>query len=191
MDALLTSLTSVTLAEIGDKTQLLALFLATRFTSKTSIIFGILVATVVNHAASAWFGSWVTTQLPESWTHWLIGISFIAVACWLLIPDKDEGNDSALLKMGAFWATLLLFSLAEIGDKTQVATILLGANFTNTIAVIIGSTLGMLLANLPMIYAGHILLNSRFNKFNSNQTRRLAFAIFLTLGIITLLTPFF
>ncbi len=93
--------------------------------------------------------------------------------------------------MGAFWATLLLFSLAEIGDKTQVATILLGANFTNTLAVIIGSTLGMLLANIPMIYAAHLLLESRFNKFNSNQTRRLAFAIFLTLGMITLLTPFY
>jgi len=182
MDALLYSFTGVAIAEIGDKTQLLSLFLVARFRSRLSIIAGILVATLLNHAASAWFGAWVAQFIPANWHAWLLGGSFIAVALWLLIPDKDDSEDSQILQYGAFVASCVLFFLAEIGDKTQIATVLLAATYSQTWLVIIGTTLGMLAANVPVVYAGRWILE----RVPLDWARRAACAVFMLLGIATI-----
>lgn len=182
MDALLYSFTGVAIAEIGDKTQLLSLFLAARFRSRGAIIAGILVATLLNHAASAWFGAWVAQFIPASWHAWLLGGSFIAVALWLLIPDKDDSGESELLKYGAFAASCLLFFVAEIGDKTQIATVLLAAVYPQTWLVVIGTTLGMLAANVPVVYAGRWILE----RLPMAWARLAACAVFMLLGIATI-----
>ncbi len=181
-DAFVASFASVTVAEIGDKTQLLSLFLAARFRSRGAIIAGILVATLLNHAASAWFGAWVAQFIPQGWHSWLLGGSFIAVALWLLIPDKDDSEEVSVLKYGAFFASCILFFLAEIGDKTQVATVLLAATYPQIWQVIVGTTLGMLAANVPVVYAGSWLLE----RISLDWARRIACAIFILLGIITI-----
>lgn len=182
-DAFVASFASVAVAEIGDKTQLLSLFLAARFRSRGAIIAGILVATLLNHAASAWFGAWVAQFIPEGWHSWLLGGSFIAVALWLLIPDKDDSEEVSVLKYGAFFASCILFFLAEIGDKTQVATVLLAATYPQTWQVILGTTIGMLAANVPVVYAGSWLLE----RISLDWARRVACAIFMLLGVITIL----
>lgn len=182
-DAFVASFASVAVAEIGDKTQLLSLFLAARFRSRGAIIAGILVATLLNHAASAWFGAWVAQFIPEGWHSWLLGGSFIAVALWLLIPDKDDSEEVSVLKYGAFFASCILFFLAEIGDKTQVATVLLAATYPETWQVILGTTIGMLAANVPVVYAGSWLLE----RISLDWARRVACAIFMLLGVITIL----
>jgi putative Ca2+/H+ antiporter (TMEM165/GDT1 family) len=182
-DAFVASFASVAVAEIGDKTQLLSLFLAARFRSRGAIIAGILVATLLNHAASAWFGAWVVQFIPEGWHSWLLGGSFIAVALWLLIPDKDDSEEVSVLKYGAFFASCILFFLAEIGDKTQVATVLLAATYPQTWQVILGTTIGMLAANVPVVYAGSWLLE----RISLDWARRVACAIFMLLGVITIL----
>lgn len=182
-DAFVASFASVAVAEIGDKTQLLSLFLAARFRSRGAIIAGILVATLLNHAASAWFGAWVAQFIPEGWHAWLLGGSFIAVALWLLIPDKDDSEEVSVLKYGAFFASCILFFLAEIGDKTQVATVLLAATYPETWQVILGTTIGMLAANVPVVYAGSWLLE----RISLDWARRVACAIFLLLGVVTIL----
>jgi len=182
MDAFLSSLTAVTIAEIGDKTQLLSLFLAARFRNKTAIIAGILLATLLNHAASAWFGAWIAQFIPTGWHAWLLGGSFIAVALWLLIPDKDDSDETSLLRYGAFVASTVLFFLAEIGDKTQIATVILAATYEATSMVIIGSTLGMLLANVPVVYLGHYILQ----RISLEWARRAACLVFLLLGLLTI-----
>ncbi|MDF3126265.1 MULTISPECIES: TMEM165/GDT1 family protein [Rheinheimera] len=181
-DAFVASFASVAVAEIGDKTQLLSLFLAARFRSRGAIIAGILVATLLNHAASAWFGAWVAQFIPEGWHAWLLGGSFIAVALWLLIPDKDDSEEVSVLKYGAFFASCILFFLAEIGDKTQVATVLLAATYPETWQVIFGTTIGMLAANVPVVYAGSWLLE----RISLDWARRVACAIFMLLGVITI-----
>jgi putative Ca2+/H+ antiporter (TMEM165/GDT1 family) len=180
-DAFVASFASVTVAEIGDKTQLLSLFLAARFRSRGAIIAGILVATLLNHAASAWFGAWVAQFIPQGWHAWLLGGSFIAVALWLLIPDKDDSEEVGLLRFGAFFASCILFFLAEIGDKTQVATVLLAATYPQTWQVILGTTMGMLAANVPVVYAGSWLLE----RISLDWARRVACAIFMLLGVLT------
>ncbi len=185
MEALFTSTSTVALAEMGDKTQLLALFLATRFASKTPIVLGILIATLLNHAVSAWFGSTIAAWIPTYFASWIVGFSFIAVGFWLLIPDKDDSEDNQLLKYGAFCATFMLFFLAEIGDKTQIATVLLGAHYGSVWAVLIGSTLGMMMANVPVVFAGRWLMD----KVDANCTRKLACVLFIIIGIITIVTP--
>ncbi len=182
-DAFVASFASVAVAEIGDKTQLLSLFLAARFRSRGAIIAGILVATLLNHAASAWFGAWVAQFIPEGWHAWLLGGSFIAVALWLLIPDKDDSEEVSVLKYGAFFASCILFFLAEIGDKTQVATVLLAATYPETWQVILGTTIGMLAANVPVVYAGSWLLE----RISLDWARRVACTIFMLLGVITIL----
>ncbi|MDR7121299.1 TMEM165/GDT1 family protein [Rheinheimera soli] len=182
-DAFVASFASVAVAEIGDKTQLLSLFLAARFRSRGAIIAGILVATLLNHAASAWFGAWVAQFIPEGWHAWLLGGSFIAVALWLLIPDKDDSEEVSVLKYGAFFASCILFFLAEIGDKTQVATVLLAATYPETWQVIFGTTIGMLAANVPVVYAGSWLLE----RISLDWARRVACAIFMLLGVLTIL----
>ncbi|MBU0914293.1 MAG: TMEM165/GDT1 family protein [Gammaproteobacteria bacterium] len=181
-DAFVASFASVAVAEIGDKTQLLSLFLAARFRSRGAIIAGILVATLLNHAASAWFGAWVAQFIPEGWHAWLLGGSFIAVALWLLIPDKDDSEEVSVLKYGAFFASCILFFLAEIGDKTQVATVLLAATYPETWQVILGTTIGMLAANVPVVYAGSWLLE----RISLDWARRVACAIFMLLGVVTI-----
>lgn len=182
-DAFVASFASVAVAEIGDKTQLLSLFLAARFRSRGAIIAGILVATLLNHAASAWFGAWVAQFIPQGWHAWLLGGSFIAVALWLLIPDKDDSEEVSVLKYGAFFASCILFFLAEIGDKTQVATVLLAATYPETWQVILGTTIGMLAANVPVVYAGSWLLE----RISLDWARRVACAIFMLLGVVTIL----
>ncbi|MDP5189457.1 TMEM165/GDT1 family protein [Rheinheimera baltica] len=180
MDAFLSSFTVVAIAEIGDKTQLLSLFLAARFRAKGAIIAGILVATLLNHAASAWLGVWLSQFIPSGWHQWLLGGSFIAVALWLLIPDKDDSGDTGVLRFGAFFASCVLFFLAEIGDKTQIATVILAASFEQSVwLVIVGTTLGMLAANVPVVYAGSWLLQ----KVSLQWARRSACGVFIVLGI--------
>ncbi len=158
MDAFIASTLAVAIAEIGDKTQLLSLFLVARYAQRLPIILGIFVATVLNHALSAWLGAWVAQWLPETWLPWVLAVSFVAIALWLLIPDKDDSGNSPFLGLGAFMATTVLFFLAEIGDKTQVATVVLAAKFPETFWVIMGTTVGMLLANVPVILAGRWLM---------------------------------
>lgn len=183
MEALISSFTAVAIAEIGDKTQLLSLFLAARFRNKTAIIAGILVATLLNHAASAWLGMWVSQFIPAALAPWLLGGSFIVVGLWLLIPDKDESEETSLLKYGAFAASCLLFFLAEIGDKTQIATVILAATFESSVWMVIwGTTLGMLAANVPVVYAGSWLLQ----KISLDWARRSACVVFIALGVITI-----
>ena len=185
MEALLTSISTVALAEMGDKTQLLALFLATRFASKSSIVLGILAATLLNHALSAWFGVEAAQWIPESLISWVVGLSFIAVGLWLLIPDKDDSEENNVMKYGAFTATFILFFLAEIGDKTQIATVLLGAHYGSVWMVLLGSTVGMMLANVPVVFAGNWIMD----RINPDLTRKLACMLFLILGGITIATP--
>ncbi len=182
MDAFLSSTLAVAIAEIGDKTQLLSLFLATRFPQRTAIIAGIFIATLLNHAVSAWLGAWLMTWVPAAWGHWLIGGSFILIGLWLLIPDKDDGAPSALDRYGPFVATTVLFFLAEIGDKTQVATVVLGAQYSPLWLVVVGTTVGMMLANVPVVYAGNWLMA----RMPMRTARWAACGLFLVLGIITL-----
>lgn len=158
MEAFLSSTLAVALAEIGDKTQLLSLFLVTRFRNRGAIVAGILVATLVNHGLSAWLGTLLGQWTPGAWARWIIGGSFIAVGLWMLIPDKDDSGPSRFESMGAFAATLILFFIAEIGDKTQIATVLLAAQYQSTLWVTLGTTLGMLIANVPVILAGNWLM---------------------------------
>ncbi|MBC7182563.1 MAG: TMEM165/GDT1 family protein [Marinobacter sp.] len=181
MDAFLASTVAVAIAEIGDKTQLLSLFLVARYATRLPIILGIFVATVLNHALSAWLGAWIASFIPETWLPWLLAVSFVAIALWLLIPDKDDSEDSKFLGMGAFMATTIMFFLAEIGDKTQVATVVLAARFTETFWVILGTTVGMLLANIPVIMAGRWLME----RLPLATARIGASVLFVALAIVT------
>ncbi|MCH8497768.1 MAG: TMEM165/GDT1 family protein [Marinobacter sp.] len=183
MEAFLASTLAVAIAEIGDKTQLLSLFLVAKFAKRTPIILGILVATLLNHALSAWLGAWVAQWIPDAWLPWLLAGSFVIIAFWLLIPDKDEGGNARLLRMGAFTATTIMFFLAEIGDKTQVATVVLAARYEETTLVILGTTLGMLLANIPVILAGGWIME----RLPLSAARAGACGLFLLLAVITLL----
>ncbi len=180
--ALISSTLAVAIAEIGDKTQLLALLLVSRYGRPWAISLGILVATLINHALSAWLGVWLAELVPSQWFSWLIGGSFIVVALWVLIPDKAEEEPGRFQAYGPFIATTILFFLAEIGDKTQIATVLLAAKFTDTLSVIVGTTLGMLLANLPILFAGRWLLE----RLPMTPIRIGAFVLFMALGLITL-----
>lgn len=182
MEALLSSTIAVAIAEIGDKTQLLSLLLAARFRNRYAIIMGILVATLVNHGASAWLGSWVATVMPSGLGRWLIAGSFFLVAAWVLIPDKEDGQPGALDRYGAFVATTVLFFIAEIGDKTQVATVILAAQYSSIVLVTIGTTIGMMLANVPVVLAGDWIMQ----RLPLNWARYGASALFFILGILTL-----
>lgn len=184
MDAFLASSVAVFIAEIGDKTQLLSLFLISRFTQRTPIILGILLATLVNHALSAWLGAWIAVWIPEAWLPWLLAGSFIAIGLWLLIPDKDDSDESGFLGLGAFAATTILFFLAEIGDKTQIATVVLAARFSDTFWVIVGTTVGMLAANVPVIMAGKWLMD----RMPMATARVGASVLFMILAVVTLWT---
>ena len=155
MDAFLVSTGIVALAEMGDKTQLLALVLAARFRKPWPIVLGIFVATIANHAMAGALGPWVTTQLSPQVLRWILGASFIAMAAWMLVPDRlDDEPDSKTPRFGVFGTTVLLFFLAEMGDKTQIATVMLAARYEAYFAVVAGTTLGMMLANAPVVWLG-------------------------------------
>ncbi|WP_245156865.1 TMEM165/GDT1 family protein [Lysobacter arenosi] len=169
---------TVALAEIGDKTQLLALLLAARFRKPWPIVAGILVATLLNHALAAWFGTLVAQWLNPQVLRWVVAISFLAVAVWTLKPDKLDDEDGALPARGAFVATTIAFFLAEIGDKTQVATVLLAARYQPFWEVVAGTTLGMLVANVPVV-----LLGSRLaDRLPLKTARTVAAIVFLALA---------
>lgn len=183
MEALFSSALAVALAEIGDKTQLLSLFLAARFAGRHgAIIAGIVIATLLNHAASAWLGAYLMQWIPAHWGPWLIGGSFILIGLWLLIPDKEGDTPSALDRYGAFIATTVLFFLAEIGDKTQVATVVLAAHYQALWLVVIGTTVGMLAANVPVVLAGRWLME----RLPLAAARFGACGLFLLMGVLTL-----
>ena len=155
MQAFLVSTGIVTLAEMGDKTQLLALVLAARFRKPWPIVLGILVATVANHALAGALGAWVTTVLGPDVLRWVLGLSFLAMAGWMLIPDQfDDDEAGAAPRLGVFGTTLLAFFLAEMGDKTQIATVMLAARYHAYLWVVAGTTLGMMLANAPVVWLG-------------------------------------
>ncbi|MGM0560955.1 MAG: TMEM165/GDT1 family protein [Pseudomonadota bacterium] len=181
MEAFLVSTLAVAVAEIGDKTQLLTFVLATRYRAAGPIMAGILLATLANHALAGTLGVLVAEYLPDDMLRWLLAGSFLAMAAWSLVPDKldETGDDTAANRRSAFWATLVTFFLAEMADKTQVATIALSAQFQNLLAVVIGSTLGMMLANVPVIYMGRIAMG----RVDLRWIRALASLLFVVLGL--------
>ncbi len=183
VEAFLVSTGIVTIAEIGDKTQLLALVLAARFRRPWPIAAGILLATLANHAAAAWVGAWAGDLLQGPLLRWILGLSFLAVAVWALFPDRlDEREKPGARRMGAFLTTLVSFFLVEIGDKTQVATVALAATYEALPAVVLGTTLGMMIANLPAVLAGGFAAE----KLPLRTIRVLAAASFAVLGLLTL-----
>ena len=183
MDAFLISTGIVALAEIGDKTQLLAFILAAKFRKPVPIIVGILVATLANHGFAGALGSWITTVIGPETLRWILGVSFIAMAAWTLIPDKFDEDDAKLARFGVFGTTLVAFFLAEMGDKTQVATIALAAQYQSLVAVVAGTTLGMMIANVPAVIMGDRIAD----KMPVKLVHRIAAAIFALLGVATLL----
>ena len=180
MESLLVSALVVAIAEIGDKTQLLAIILATRFKKPVPIILGILVATLANHALAATAGYWVSDLLSGKAFQWAIALSFIAMAAWALIPDKaDDDMAGGKGRYGVFLTTTIAFFLVEMGDKTQIATVALGARFHNIAWVAAGTTLGMMIANIPAVYLGEAATKI----VPLNYVRIGAAVIFLGLGI--------
>jgi putative Ca2+/H+ antiporter (TMEM165/GDT1 family) len=183
MEAFLISTGIVALAEIGDKTQLLAIVLAARFRKPVPIIFGILVATLLNHAIAGAVGVWLTRVLSAQILQWVLGLSFIAMAGWMLIPDKyEEDKESTTSKAGVLATTLVAFFLLEIGDKTQIATVALAAKYDALTAVVMGTTLGMMIANVPAVFLGEIAAR----KLNMRLVHMIAAVVFLILGVIVL-----
>jgi putative Ca2+/H+ antiporter (TMEM165/GDT1 family) len=184
LESFFASTGAVALAEIGDKTQLLALLLASRYRKPLPIALGILVATLLNHALAAWGGTLLADLLHGPWLRWIVGLSFIAMAAWTLIPDKLEAQErSRFDRYGPFIATTISFFLVEIGDKTQVATVALAARFHDIAMVAAGTTLGMMLANLPVLWLG----NKAAGKLPLKWIRLAAAALFLSLGVAALL----
>jgi putative Ca2+/H+ antiporter (TMEM165/GDT1 family) len=186
MEAFLVATGVVALAEIGDKTQLLALVLAAKYRKPVPIILGILVATLVNHALAGVAGAWISAKVGPDLMRWILGLSFIAMAAWTLIPDKYDDDDDAAAaapKFGVFGATLVAFFLLEMGDKTQIATVALAARYDSLVGVVMGTTLGMMLANVPAVLLGEIAAK----KLPMQIVHRIAAAIFLALGVTVLL----
>ncbi len=184
MESFLISTGVVALAEIGDKTQLLAFILAARFKKPLPIIGGILIATLINHGLAGALGAWITAMVNPSIMQWVLGVSFIAMAVWTLIPDEiEEEETQVVLKLGVFGATLVTFFLAEMGDKTQIATVALAAHYASPVWVVAGTTLGMLIADVPAVFIGDKLAN----RIPMTLVHRIAAAIFAVLGIATLL----
>jgi len=184
MESLLVSTGVVALAEIGDKTQLLAFILAARFKKPVPIILGILAATLVNHGLAGAVGAWITATVSPDILRWVLGLSFIGMAIWTLIPDKIEEEETQVAKrFGVFGATLITFFLAEMGDKTQIATVALAAHYANPLMVVAGTTLGMLIADVPAVFVGDKLAN----KIPMKLVHSIAAGVFALLGLATLL----
>jgi putative Ca2+/H+ antiporter (TMEM165/GDT1 family) len=184
MESLLVSTGVVAISEIGDKTQLLALLLATRFRQPIPIILGIFVATILNHAVAALAGSWVAIAVDPDWLRWGVAILFIGMAGWALIPDKIDSDEVKTFgARGAFLATTIAFFLAEMGDKTQIATAALAARFETVIPVVIGTTAGMMIADVPAVLCGHAFAH----KIDPRWVRYAAAGIFAALGLTMLI----
>jgi Ca2+/H+ antiporter, TMEM165/GDT1 family len=184
IESLLVSIGVVALAEVGDKTQLLAFILAARFKKPLPIIAGILCATLVNHGLAGALGAWITANVSAQVLRWVLGLSFIGMAVWTLIPDKIEDEETQVAKrLGVFGATLVTFFLAEMGDKTQIATVALAAHYASPVLVVIGTTLGMLIADVPAVFVGDKLAA----KIPMKLVHAVAAAIFALLGVATLL----
>ena len=184
MESLLVSTGVVALAEIGDKTQLLAFLLAARFKKPLPIIAGILIATIFNHGLAGALGAWITSVLTPEVLRWVLGLSFLGMAAWTLVPDKIEDDEANIAsRFGVFGATLVTFFLAEMGDKTQVATVAMAAHYPDPLMVVAGTTLGMLVADVPAVFAGDKLAA----KIPLKLVHGVAAAMFAGLGLATLL----
>ena len=184
MEAFLVSTGVVALGEMGDKTQLLAIVLAAMFRRPWPIVAGIFVATIANHAAAGALGGWVAQLLGPDVLRWVIGLSFLAMAGWMLIPDKiDDDDTGGRQRFGVFGTTVIAFFLAEMGDKTQIATVALAARYTDVVQVVLGTTFGMMLANVPAVFLGDRIAK----KVSMKWVHAIAAAIFAVLGVLTLL----
>jgi putative Ca2+/H+ antiporter (TMEM165/GDT1 family) len=183
MEAFLISTGIVALAEMGDKTQLLSLVLAARFRKPWPIVWGILVATMVNHALAGGLGAWVTQWMGPSILRWVLGLSFLAMAAWMLVPDTlDEDAEDVVPKFGVFGTTVIAFFLAEMGDKTQIATVMLAAEYQSWFWVVAGTTLGMMLANAPVVWFGERITRL----VPLTWVHRISAAVFVVLGLLVL-----
>ncbi|MFM6986158.1 MAG: TMEM165/GDT1 family protein [Hydrogenophaga sp.] len=185
MEAFLVSTGIVALGEMGDKTQLLAVLLAARFRQPLPIVLGILVATLANHALAGAVGQWVADAIGPVWLRWIIGGSFLAMAVWMLIPDtiEEDETDAKGLRLGVFGTTVVAFFLAEMGDKTQIATVALAARYDAVVAVVAGTTLGMMLANVPAVFLGDRIAKN----VSMTLVHGISALIFAVLGVLTLL----
>ena len=184
MESLLVSTGVVALAEIGDKTQLLAFILAARFKKPAPIILGILLATLVNHGLAGALGAWITSAISPGTLRWVLGLSFIGMAIWTLIPDKIEEEETQVAqRLGVFGATLITFFLAEMGDKTQIATVAMSAHYADPLLVVMGTTLGMLIADVPAVFVGDKLAT----RIPMKLVHSIAAGIFALLGAATLM----
>lgn len=186
MDAFLVSILAVTVGEIGDKTQLLALLLAARYRKPIPIVAGILVATLANHGLAGLFGHWIVTHFSAEVLRWSLGISFLAIAAWTLKPDDIDDTKVEEGKYGVFLLTCVTFFLAEIGDKTQVATVALAAKYSELYLVVAGTTIGMLIADVPAVFLGKVASPN----FPFKVVRWIAAGVFAVLGILVLLAKF-
>ena len=183
MEAFLVSTGIVALAEMGDKTHLLSLVLAARFRKPWPIVWGILVATLINHGLAGALGSWVTTQLGPDALRWVLGGSFLAMAVWILVPDKlDDEEQEKSPRFGIFATTVVAFFIAEMGDKTQVATVMLAAQFNSWFWVVAGTTLGMMLANAPVVWLGDAITR----RVSLKWVHRISAVVFAVLGGLAL-----
>ena len=184
MEAFLLSTGVVALGEMGDKTQLLAFLLAAKFKRPVPIVLGILAATLLNHTAAGALGAWIAHALGPDVLRWVIGLGFIAMAAWMLVPDKaDEEDAEAPGHFGVFGTTLITFFLAEMGDKTQIATVALAARYDSLVAVVSGTTLGMMIADVPAVFLGDTIAK----KVNMRLVHGISALIFAVLGVLTLL----
>jgi putative Ca2+/H+ antiporter (TMEM165/GDT1 family) len=183
-EAFLVSTGIVALAEIGDKTQLLALVLAARFRRPVPIVIGLLCATLLNHALAGIAGRAVANLVAPNVLRWILGVSFIVMAVWMLIPDRLEKQEERPSRFGPFLTTLVAFFLLEMGDKTQIATVALAAKYSSLAAVVAGTTVGMLLANVPVVFLGHGLAN----RLPLRGVHAIAACIFIVMGAMVLLT---
>ena len=183
MEALLVSAGIVALAEIGDKTQLLALVLAARFRKPLPIVLAIFVATLANHTLAGALGGWLATSLSPRALRWILGLSFLAMAGWMLIPDVHREGEVAPPRCGVFLTTLFAFFMLEMGDKTQIATVALAAKYASVIVVIAGTTLGMMIANVPAVYLGDVAAR----RLPIRLVHVIAALVFLVLGIVVLI----
>jgi Ca2+/H+ antiporter, TMEM165/GDT1 family len=183
LEAFVVSTGVVALSEMGDKTQLLVIVLAATFRRPWPIVAGILVATLVNHAAAGAVGGWVAHALGPDVLRWVIGLSFLAMAGWMLIPDKVDDAADGKQRFGAFGTTVVAFFLAEMGDKTQIATVALAARYADVVQVVLGTTFGMMLADVPAVFLGDKIAQ----KVSMRLVRGIAAAIFAVLGVLTLL----
>jgi putative Ca2+/H+ antiporter (TMEM165/GDT1 family) len=174
----------VALAEIGDKTQLLAFILAARFKKPAPIIAGIVLATLANHGLAGALGAWITAVVSPEVLRWVLGASFIGMAVWTLIPDEIEDKETQVAqRFGVFGATLITFFLAEMGDKTQIATVAMAAHYATPVIVVLGTTLGMLIADVPAVFVG----NKLADKIPMKLVHAIAAGVFAVLGVATLL----